>query len=240
MQLFAQQTSVVLKSNAPDLLFQATINKLLVNSKYVNDLKITGMVPQGKYTLELILQNDTHIFKIPLTILDDGFCHYYQVTPKGVFLTKIAPDYEVLTDNQTILKFGAPALVDTVIKKDTIKTNLTEHYQMPDYNGKVGCPWPIKDDEFKSFKLNLNNQRLEDDKLAYCKEYLAQACLISKQVAEVLAVFEYEESKLIFAKFIYPRTFDVDNFLPETRKFFKFENSIDQLKKEFEIEVKND
>lgn len=237
---FAQQTSVVVKSSNEAKLFQASINNFLVNKTATNNLKVTGLIPQGKYYLEIRFVNDTAVFKTPLNIVDVGFYHLYVANEKGIQLKKIAPDYEVIEPNQLVVKYGAQAIdtakVDTVLKTDTTIIDTTNRYQMPDYYGKVGCPWPIKDDEFAAFKLNLNNQRLEDDKLAYCKEYLASSCLIAKNVAELLTVFEYEETKLAFAKFIYPRTFDLDNFLPETRKHFKFINSIDQLIQEFKIQ----
>ncbi len=239
---FAQQTSVVIKSEQENTLFQASINNFLLNKTPVNQLKVNGLIPQGKYYLAIRFANDTTVFKTPINIVDEGFYHWYVVNDKGIQLKKIAPDYEVIEPNQLVVKYGVQAIdtakVDTVLKTDTTVIDTTNRYQMPDYYGKVGCPWPLKDDEFATFKLNLNNQRLEDDKLAYCKEYLANSCLIAKQVADVLTVFEYEEAKLALAKFIYPRTFDLDNFLPETRKHFKFTNSIDQLIQEFKIEVK--
>lgn len=239
---FAQQAAVVIKSEQENTLFQASINNFLLNKTATNNLKVNGLIPQGKYYLEIRFANDTTVLKTQVNIVDVGFYHLYKVNDKGIYLKKIAPDYQLEEPNQLVVKYGTQAIdmakVDTVLKIDTTIVDTTDHYQMPDYYGKVGCPWPLKEDEFAAFKLNLNNQRLEDDKLAYCKEYLANSCLIAKNVAEVLTVFEYEEAKLAFAKFIYPRIFDLDNFLPETRKHFKFENSIDQLIKEFKIEVK--
>ena len=239
--LFAQQTSVVIKSSQENQLFQAKMNNFLLNKTPVNNLKVTGLVPQGKYFLEVQFENDTIIFIPPfggtVNVIDVGFYHLYVVNEKGIHLKKIAPDYEVEDPNQLVVKFGATAIVkvDTILKTDSVLIDTTEHFQMVNYNGKIGCPWPIKDDEFANFKINLNNQRLEDDKLNYCKEYLTNLCLTAKQIAEVLLVFEYEETKLDFAKFIYPRTFDLDNFITEIRPRFKFENSLDQLKQEFKI-----
>lgn len=240
---FAQQTSVVIKSvpvsstGQENKLFQAKMNNFLLNKTPVNNLKVIGLVPQGKYFLEVQFENDTIIFKTPVNIIDVGFYHLYLVNEKGIHLKKIAPDYEVEEPNQLVVKFGASALVkvDTILKTDSVLIDTTEHYQMVDYNGKVGCPWPIKEDDFANFKINLNNQRLEDNKLQFAKDYLTNQCLTAKQIAEVLLVFEYEETKLDFAMFIYPRTFDLDNFLTEIRPHFKFENSIDKLKEEFNI-----
>ena len=241
--VFSQQTSVVIKSNQENKLFQASLNNFLINKTPLNNIKINGLVPQGKYFLEVQFENDTTIFKAPVNILDIGFYHLYVVDEKGIQLKKIAPDYEVEETNQLVIKFGAKP-IDTLktdtVKIDSAKVDTSEHYQMVNYHGKIGCPWPIKDDDFANFKINLNNQRLEDDKLNYCKEYLTNQCLIAKQVAEVLAIFEYEETKLDFAKFIYSRTFDIDNFITEIRSQFKFENSLDKLKQELRIvESKN-
>lgn len=245
---FSQQTSVVIKSipvtstGQENKLFQAKMNNFLLNKTPVNNLKVTGLVPQGKYFLEAQFENDTIIFKIPVNIIDVGFYHLYLVNDKGIQLKKIAPDYEVEESNQLVVKFGASALVkvDTILKTDSVLIDTTEHYQMVDYNGKVGCPWPLEEDDFANFKINLNNQRLEDDKLQFAKNYLINQYLTAKQIAEVLLVFEYEETKLDFAMFIYPRTFDLDNFITEIRPRFKFENSLDQLKQEFKIVEKKE
>ena len=244
--VFAQQTSVVIKSNPvsstghESKLFQASLNNFLINKTPVNYLKVTGLVPQGKYFLEVQFENDTTIFKTTVNIIDIGFYHLYVVDEKGIQLKKIAPDYEMEEPNHdlSVVKFGAKSidsLVEDTTKIDSAKVDTSEHYQMANYNGKIGSPWPMKDDDFSNFKINLNNQRLEDDKLNYCKEYLTNQCLIAKQVADVLMVFEYEETKLDFAKFIYSRTFDIDNFITEIRPRFKFENSLDQIKQEFKI-----
>ncbi len=239
--LFAQQTSVVIKSSQENKLFQAKMNNFLLNKTPVNNLKVTGLVPLGKYFLEVQFENDTIIFIPPnggtVNIIDVGFYHLYVVNEKGIHLKKIAPDFEDVETNQLTVKFGATAIVkvDTILKTDSVLIDTTEHFQMPDYKGRIGCPWPIKDDDFANFKINLNNQRLEDDKLQFAKDYLTNLCLTAKQVVEVLLVFEYEETKLDFAKFIYSRTFDLDNFITEIRPRFKFENSLDQLKQEFKI-----
>lgn len=237
--VFAQQTSVIVKSNHENRLFQASINNFLINKNPVNNLKVTGLVPQGKYFLEIRFTNDTTVFIPPfggtVNIVDVGFYHLYVVDEKGIHLKKIAPDYEVEESNQLVVKFGEKPIDSVIVKTDTVKIDTTEHFQMADYSGKIGCPWPIKDDDFANFKINLNNQNLEDGKLQFAKDYLTNLCLTAKQVAEVLLVFEYEETKLDFAQFIYTRTFDVDNFIPEIRPHFKFENSLDKLKQEFKI-----
>lgn len=235
---FAQQTAVVVKSSDPTQLFQASMNNFLLNQTPVSNLKVIGLIPQGKYFLEVRFYNDTQVFKTVVNVLDIGFYHQYEVDKNGIRLKKIAPDYEVKETNQLVVKFGAKPIdtltTDTIVK-DSLIAEQTEHYQLADYDGKVGCPWPMKDDDFAAFKLNMQNQRLEDDKLNYSKEYLVNNCLLTKQIAELMMVFEYEETKLDFATSIYPNTFDVDNFISTLRSSFKFESSLDKLKQQFNI-----
>jgi hypothetical protein len=235
---FAQQTAVVVKSSEPTQLFQASMNNFLLNQTPVNNLKVTGLIPQGKYFLEVRFYNDTQVFKTAVNLLDVGFYHQYEVDKNGIRLRKIAPNYEAKESNQLVVKFGAKPIdtltTDTIVK-DSLIAEQTDHYQLADYDGKVGCPWPMKDDDFAAFKLNMQNQRLEDDKLNYSKEYLANNCLLTKQIAELMMVFEYEETKLDFAISIYPNTFDVDNFISTLRSSFKFESSLDKLKQQFNI-----
>jgi len=241
--LFAQQTSLVVKSTEQNQLFQASMNNFLLNQTPTTNLKVTGLVPQGKYFLEVRFTNDTQVFKTPVNVLDVGFYHLYEIDRNGIQLKKIAIDDEQKETNQLVVKFGAKpidTLTTDTLEKDSIIAEQTDHYQLQDYEGKIGCPWPMKEDDFASFKLNLQSKGLEDDKLSYCKEYLENNCLLTQQQKEILAVFEYEETKLDFATFIYPKTHDVDNFIPNLRSSFKFENSLDQLKQQFKIvEKKN-
>ena len=54
------------------------------------------------------------------------------------------------------------------------------------------------------------------------------SCLLSAQVKEIMLMFNFEETRLDFAKFAYGRTYDIGNYFV-VNDAFTFESSIDEL-----------
>lgn len=103
-----------------------------------------------------------------------------------------------------------------------------DHYVMPGYNGKIGCAWPASDADFASAKKSIASKAFEDSKLTIAKQVTKAKCLFAKQVKEVMELFDYEESRLEFAKFAYDYTYDIDNYYL-VNDAFQFELTIDDL-----------
>lgn len=237
---YTQTCSIVFQSSDTSLYFKSTINKRIQHPVFVNNVKLTGLQTNNKYLAELSFKGDTLKLRATLFLLDQGFVHYYEVTEEGIKLKKIAPQLDENPDpNQYLVmveQFSPPIQLigDTIpVKKDSLD-NL-DHYIMKDYKGKIGCPWPIKEDEFNAIYIELKQQNLEDDKLAFIKEKLDTACITSEQLSKVLAVFEYEESKLDFGLFIYPKTFDIDRFFDIAKQHLKFESHIAEIREKYKV-----
>ena len=123
--------------------------------------------------------------------------------------------------------------LDTIAKKDTAYVPpFATYYKMDNYQGKIACPWPIKTEILTTLKGEIKTQSLEDSKLEKAKEkiqFMDSVCITVNQLREILTLFQYEETKLDFAKFIAPHIFDIDN-VGKLNDVFDFENSIDELK----------
>jgi len=236
---YAQTSTIVFQSTDTSVYFTSILNKKIQNTIYVNNIKLTGLDANNKYLAELSFRNDTVKLRATISLLDQGFVHYYEVNKKGIKLKKIAPELDDTPDpNQYLVvceKFAPPVpplLIDTdTIKKDT----LIPHFKMKDYDGKIGCPWPIKDDDFNAIYIEFKQQNLEDDKLSFIKEKLDTGCITSAQLSKVFAVFEYEESKLDFGLFIYPKTFDIDRFFDVANQHLKFESHIAEIREKYKV-----
>ncbi len=48
--------------------------------------------------------------------------------------------------------------------------NKPTHYVMPGYNGKIGCPWPMQQNDFSDAKNSINSKTFEDSKLTIAKQ----------------------------------------------------------------------
>ena len=98
------------------------------------------------------------------------------------------------------------------------------------YNGKVGCPVPLNPSEFNDVKNTIRSKDFEETKLTISKQIIMNNCLTSSQVREVLGLFNFETTRLDFAKYAYERTYDIGNYY-KVNDAFEFESSVDELNK---------
>ncbi|HEY0977857.1 MAG TPA: DUF4476 domain-containing protein [Flavobacteriales bacterium] len=104
-----------------------------------------------------------------------------------------------------------------------------EVYRMPGYSGAVGCPQaPMGDAEFSAIKANITDKNFEDTKVSTAKTIAGGRCFSSAQVRELLTLFNFEDSKLDFAKFAYDRTHDIGNYF-KVNDVFNFDSSVEDL-----------
>ncbi len=103
-----------------------------------------------------------------------------------------------------------------------------DHYIMPGYNGPIGCPWPMSPGDFEGAKASIRNQSFSDTQLKIAKQIFTSNCLTSAQVKDIMLIFDFEGTRLDFAKFAYGRTFDLGNYY-KVNDAFTFSSSVDEL-----------
>lgn len=101
-------------------------------------------------------------------------------------------------------------------------------YVLPGYSGPTGCPWPMSEAEFSQAKNSIKSKSFEDSKLTMAKQIFNHNCLLSSQVRDMINLFDFEATKLEFAKYAYGRTFDIGNYY-KVNDAFEFESSISDL-----------
>lgn len=111
----------------------------------------------------------------------------------------------------------------TITQTETPKT-----YQMPGYNGKIGCPWPMSEQDFTDAKRSISSKTFEDTKLTVAKQITSSNCLLCTQVKEIMGLFTFEDSKLQFAKYAYDYVYDLNNYY-KLNDAFTFSSSVDEL-----------
>lgn len=116
----------------------------------------------------------------------------------------------------------------TTTTTTTTGTAQADHYVMPGYNGPIGCPWPMDENQFANAQRSISSKDFEDSKLTVAKQITGANCLTADQVKRIMTAFDFEDSKLEYAKFAYNKTYDIGNYYM-LNDAFDFESSIDEL-----------
>jgi len=103
-----------------------------------------------------------------------------------------------------------------------------DHYVMNGYNGAIGCPWPMDDNQFSDALSSVSSKSFDDDKVTVAKQITGSNCLTAEQVKRMMGELDFEDSKLEYAKFAYDKTFDIGNYY-KLNDAFDFSSSIDEL-----------
>ena len=110
-------------------------------------------------------------------------------------------------------------------------------YVLEGYNGPHNCNWPMSPGDFESAKSSIKSKSFEDSKLTVAKQILGSNCMLSSQVKDVMLLFDFENTRLDFAKFAWGKTFDYGNYY-KLNDAFTFESSINDLNKYIETHKK--
>jgi len=90
------------------------------------------------------------------------------------------------------------------------------------------CPYPMDWNSYKAAKATVVNASFEETKLSTAKAILSSNCFSTDQVMDICKQFGFEESKLDFAKFAYPKTTDKGNYF-KVGNVFSFDASKTEL-----------
>jgi len=125
----------------------------------------------------------------------------------------------------------------TTTTSSTITTNTTNSAPVQNnstivyvqgYTGVIGCPTPMLNSEFQTAKNSISSKDFEDSKLTVAKQIVNTNCLTAQQVKEITMLFDFESTKLEFAKYCYHKTYDLGNYY-KVNDAFEFEMTIDEL-----------
>lgn len=98
----------------------------------------------------------------------------------------------------------------------------------PSYNGISNCDYPMSGNEFSQLRNLLNKQSFEKTKLQVAQQAIRNRCLHAHQVRELMQTFDFEKTRLLFAKYAYDYCFDAGNYFQVTEAF-DFESSSREL-----------
>jgi hypothetical protein len=90
------------------------------------------------------------------------------------------------------------------------------------------CASSMAPASFTKAKDNISSSSFEDSKMTVAKQVTKANCLTAAQVAEVMGLFSFEDSKLQYAKYAYDFCFNQGDYY-EVNTAFTFESSIEDL-----------
>ncbi len=99
---------------------------------------------------------------------------------------------------------------------------------VPGYGGPIGCPAPMNSSDFAAAKNSISQKSFESTKLEMAKQIATSNCFITDQVKEIMQLFDFEASKLDFAKYAYGHTYDKGNYF-KVNDTFDFDSSVSDL-----------
>lgn len=97
-------------------------------------------------------------------------------------------------------------------------------------NDNDACYRAMNSSDFMAAKKSIQDASFENTKLSTAKSIAAANCLSADQVASLCGLFNFEDSKLEFAKYAYKRTVDKKNYF-KVSSVFSFDSSKEELSK---------
>lgn len=90
------------------------------------------------------------------------------------------------------------------------------------------CITAASDSDFREMKESISSGSFEETKFSIAKQILNSNCLSSAQIKEIMEIFNFEETRLDFAKLAYHKAVDKNNFY-KVNSAFTFESTIEEL-----------
>ena len=82
--------------------------------------------------------------------------------------------------------------------------------------------------DFNQALASIKSKSFSDSKLTLAKQVTKGNCLTSAQIAQITSLFDFEDTKLEYAKFAYSFCYNPENYW-KVNNAFEFESTIEEL-----------
>lgn len=90
-----------------------------------------------------------------------------------------------------------------------------------------GC-MPMERNLFQSALSSIEKQKFNDSKLSQAKEITSKNCLNASQIKSIIQVFDFESTRVEYAKFAYAYCFDQNSYW-QINDAFQFDSSVNEI-----------
>jgi len=203
------------------------------NEKLINKTADTTLIVQeisGKeQRIRIELQNKKHDRLSQTVIIKPGYLYEYEISAisgkadqKKTFSKKRYSLRLVRSEqkNENTQNLISDKVEPIVITMTYASDQYVTHYNLPGYNGDIGCPWPLTLKEYEAKLKELKEISTNAERLKIARDLFGKSCIFADEVREICLLLEEEDQRLDFAKFAYFMVFDQGN-LSELQIIFK-------------------
>jgi hypothetical protein len=145
----------------------------------------------------------------------------------GGFNMNIGGNYSETTTTQST--YVNPGYQQTIVQSPGYTNQVLPAQPMqPAYPAPVGCSFAMDPASFADARNSISSKGFESTRLQVAQQITQARCLTASQVRDIMRLFSFESTKLEFAKFAFPYTFDTNNYFM-VNDAFGFSSSIDDL-----------
>jgi len=246
-EVFSQNGNVVLFTERGER-FVAILNGLRQNESYQTNLNIKDL-NQEVYKLKIFWENPA-AKPVDLNLyVKRGFETSYAIkkNKKGKYVLRYMSEAPVLLPPPPVLQVSQPPInpapasnvnngtqvnvpVNVNVNVGGVQNNTGAPIPPPVPMGQPTnpCGMPMTNSDFQYAKNTIAGKSFEESKLQIAKQIAKDNCMLASQVREIMLLFNFEDSKLDFAKFAYTKCVNRGNYF-EVNNAFNFESSIDDL-----------
>lgn len=247
----AQNSNMVVFNQEGDK-FRIVLNGTLQHSDYETNVKITGL-NRDAFKVNILFEDTIYPnLETIVYFIANGVENTYRIqknnagnyilsatsiipiSPNSASKEQVMVVYSATsptanpTDEIMISDNSNDSILIAIALNNDEDTTASQHYVMEGYKDSIGCPFPMDMGDFNTAKNVISSTTFADTKLSMAKQVTSSNCLTAEQVKEITLLFNYEDTKLEFAKFAYQYTFDIGNYL-KVNDAFDFENTAEEL-----------
>lgn len=224
--------------------FKITINGLLESNEPSDRVEIKN-VSVGNKKIRIIAKNRPQINTI-LHIEKSNSNYIYQITYQDNLGTLHLTKCSAIEKNDLAVN---ELIVDTLVNNTMAQNGIDDsekigidttviHVEQEDYTVVTleqpilnsNCESLISSDELKQLLIKISQTSFEESKIEVAKKSVSNNCLNVNQLSQILNLFDFEDSKILFTKHIYQSINDRGNF-NELYDSFSFEMSKLEIQK---------
>ncbi len=176
------------------------------------EARVEADVPGGPSFKIKVTFNDPSIKEISKMVFNKpNHTFYFKVdkNQKGAYVLESTSSE---WSNETGAKKDTPPPPPPPIDQESKTAKETVKNEPAKVSGEKGCTDPMSQPDFLASLISVSAPPYDPPKLSAAKKLATEHCLTTTQVIEVLYVFDYESTRLNFAKFAYDHTFDPTNY----------------------------
>ncbi|TXK52907.1 DUF4476 domain-containing protein [Pontibacter qinzhouensis] len=233
LPLFTQASAVTFSTKRGEP-FQMYLNGKLVNSVARNVVRVANLQP-GQHLVEFSIRGRYGIYRTGTRVLlPVGFESNYRLVVVGrngrVRIQRLAdvplrPPVGAPLPQQPNQPRHYPGEYGTPQQQEQLQEPAVQTPADDDY-----CQNAITRYDFDKLLESIKARELESTKLTIAREAVRSNSITSEDLKELLEQFEYEGSRVEFAKFAYERICDKERFY-YVYDAFKFDTSIQEMEK---------